>query len=99
MIVEVLPDVSPELMESADWYELEREGLGADLLVEVDRGIDRIGEGPFRYPVVYRNIRRLQVDRFPFGIFFLIRDDRAIEFAITHLSRDSATWQMHIPLR
>jgi len=97
MLVELLPGTLPDLLESAEWYELERVGLGADLLVEVDRAIDRIAEGPLRFPAVRGKVRRAQVDRYPFGVYFLLRPDRAVIFTVTHLSRDPAVWQNRIP--
>jgi hypothetical protein len=40
--VYIAPAVFPDLLESAEWYEVEQEGLGADLLLEVDSVLEQI---------------------------------------------------------
>jgi hypothetical protein len=94
-----LHQVWPSLLASAEWYELERDGLGGEFVEAVDRVTDTIAEAPERYPVVYRDARRAQVERFPFGAFFVIRGDVVYVFSITHLHRNPRRWQRLIPPR
>jgi hypothetical protein len=89
----IAPAVFPDLLESAEWYELERQGLGVELLVEVDAVIDQIKDAPARFPRVEGELRRAQVHRFPFGIFFRVDGNRVVVFAILHLSRDTSEWK------
>jgi hypothetical protein len=95
----VLHRVLPTLLASAEWYELERSGLGGEFIEAVDRVTDSIAESPFRYPVVYRDARRAQVERFPFGVFFVIRDKVVYVFSVSHLHRNPSRWQRIIPSR
>ena len=47
-------------------------------------GLDRIEAHPFGYQVVYRNTRRVILDKFPYSIYFLIQDARVIVLAVIH---------------
>lgn len=44
-------------------------------------------------PLVYRDVRRALLKRFPYGVFFRLRPDRIRVLAILHLSRDTSRWQ------
>jgi hypothetical protein len=92
MRMRVLPAVWSELFSSAAWYELERRGLGADLLDEAAATLDRIESDPRIFPRVRGGIRRAQLRRFPFGVFFEIFDDAIVIYCIIHLARDENAW-------
>ena len=40
------PDAGAEITEAAQYYEVRRSGLGADLLAEVERALDQILTNP-----------------------------------------------------
>ena len=43
-IVDILPAATSDIIEAAQWYEGEREGLGADFAAEVDKAIAWLAE-------------------------------------------------------
>ncbi len=51
------------------WYERQREGLGEEFLTAVTNALNSVSGNPERYPIVYRETRRLQLRRFPFSVF------------------------------
>ena len=51
-------------------------------------GLDRIEAHPFGYQVVYRNSRRVILDKFPYGIYYLIQDATVIVLAVIHHKRN-----------
>ena len=83
----VRPEAELDALEAASWYEGERADLGTEFLDEPRTTLSRIEEGPQRFPVVFREVRRSILHRFPFGVFFIIESDSAIVLAITHLRR------------
>ncbi len=95
----VLHHVWPSLWESADWYELERAGLGADLLREALSTLEAVAREPWRFPKVYRDARRAQTNRFPFGVFFVVRQNTVYVFGIVHLHRHPKHWKQHLPAK
>lgn len=49
-----------------------------------------IGVHPAQYPAVYRDVRRALVHRFPYGVFYVPREDRIFVVACFHARRDPA---------
>jgi hypothetical protein len=45
------------------------------------------------FPIVAGRIRRALVNRFPFGVFFVLVNDTAIVIAVMHLNRGPGSWQ------
>ncbi len=83
-----------EAGEAARWYEGERAGLGKSFLERIDLSLDDMTENPLRFPLIYRDIRRAMVWRFPYGLYFRIRPGATIKVvAILHLASDPRRWQ------
>ena len=82
-----------EFIESAAWYEDQRQGLGAEFIERVENVLDNIAENPQLYPVVFRDIREAFVSKFPYCVYYRVKADRIVVTAVFHTSRDSAVWQ------
>lgn len=85
------------LLDSAEWYALERAGVGPEFLRSVKASLAAIEENPLRFPQIFHDARRAQVARFPFGVFFVIRHDTIYVFAIVHLHRNPKHWKQLAP--
>ena len=48
----VRPLAEADVREAAFWYERKREGLGAELTLELDAIYDRIGHSPRQFPEI-----------------------------------------------
>jgi toxin ParE1/3/4 len=59
-----------EVAEAQLWYEKHQSGLGAEFYSEVSHSIDRLADTPLIYQIVYRDIRRAVVRRFPYLIWY-----------------------------
>ncbi|MGB9428935.1 MAG: type II toxin-antitoxin system RelE/ParE family toxin [Gammaproteobacteria bacterium] len=81
-----------ELVEAAAWYEAQRPGLGAEFITEIERCTAQASEAPEFYPVVYKNLRRAVVRRFPYSIYFRAESARIVVLAVFHGSRDPMIW-------
>jgi plasmid stabilization system protein ParE len=89
----VSPQAEREAHRAAQWYEKESAGLGAAFLEVVEQTLEAIEENPLRFPVVYRDVRRALLNRFPYGIFFRLRPTRLRVIAVMHLARHPSRWQ------
>jgi plasmid stabilization system protein ParE len=87
------PWVQREVQEAAKWYEQRSPGLGAAFLEVVEQALQSVVENPLRFPLVERDVRRVLLKRFPYGVFFRVRPDRLKVIAILHLYRDPRIWQ------
>ncbi len=89
----VRPEAEEELAEAYEWYEQQAQGLGFDFLLHVEAALSSIQRSPQMYPVIYKNVHRCLVRRFPYGIFYLVERERIVILAIFHASRDPRAWQ------
>jgi hypothetical protein len=89
----VRPEAELDAFEAALWYEGERIGLGGAFL-ETMRGVfGRIASMPMQFPLVSADVRRAIMDRFPFGVFFVVDGSLATVIAVMHLHREPTTWE------
>lgn len=82
-----------ELIEAQDWYEAEAAGLGGRFRDAIGALIKNMSDNPRQFPVVFENVRRALVRRFPYSLFFVIEKDVLVVIACFHASRDPSRWQ------
>jgi plasmid stabilization system protein ParE len=83
------PLVRADLQSAYDWYEDQLSGLGGEFRDEFFHVYRKLGQDPLLYAVRFANIRRLNLDRFPYGIFYIVRPDEVRVLAVLHASRDT----------
>lgn len=66
------------------WYESRVVGLGAAFLRAMDACMARIARHPEAYAVQHGCVRRARLHRFPYGVFYVIRDDFIDVLAVYH---------------
>lgn len=89
----IRPAAEQDLAEAHRWYEEQRTGLGADFLLCVEDGLAKIRTAPEAYPIVHRNVRRLLIRRFPYGVFYMVEPTRILILAVLHERRDPEVWK------
>jgi toxin ParE1/3/4 len=97
MKVIILHRVKLMLLASAQWYEAQRVGLGGEFLAAVDAVVLAIENAPYRFPVVFKDARRAQLERFPYGVFYVLRHDDIYVYSVSHLHGDPRQWQRAVP--
>jgi plasmid stabilization system protein ParE len=91
--LDVSPEAELDVLEAALWYEGERPGLGEEFLRALRRLYERISETPLHFPKVRGETRRALLDRFPYGVFFVLTEEEFTVIAVLDLRRDPAIWQ------
>jgi toxin ParE1/3/4 len=81
-----------EFDEAFDWYNSQRAGLGSEFVAEVQKAFNRIAATPLMHRVVFADIRKGFVRRFPFAVFYRAHPDRIEVIAVFHASRDPSVW-------
>jgi plasmid stabilization system protein ParE len=90
----VLRDEAQAEFDAAfDYYEAQQAGLGIDFLARAQRVFDRIGANPLVHQVVFGDIRKAIVTRFPYCVFYRPHTDRVEVIAVFHSSRNPTVWQ------
>ena len=87
------PAARAELIVAQDWYEGEAPGLGRRFRQAIDVLAERMSANPRQFPVVFKNVRRALLRRFPYTIFFVVEDETLIVIACFHASRGPLQWQ------
>lgn len=85
-------EVSYDIKAAYDWYEKQRSGLGENFLLALEESYAKIKREPKLYQLIYKSVRRKLIQRFPYGIFFIIEDKKIIVIAIMHTKRNQSSW-------
>lgn len=96
--VRVARGARAELRAAARWYELRREGLGAEFLSAADRAVDRIRRFPTSGGLVVDadpslGIRHLLFEQFPYAILYVELPQQIRIIAFAHTSRAPGYWK------
>lgn len=94
--ITVRKEAEYDLKNIFQYYEDVRFGLGHDLLLCVEEAISKVQRNPTIYKIIYKNLRRIAVRRFPFRLFYFIDSDRIIVVAIFHAQKDPKSWSNRI---
>jgi toxin ParE1/3/4 len=91
-----------EVTDAADWYEREREGLGAEFLDAVQAQVADLRRLPtIGSPVPLRRkgvaLRRVWLARFPYALVFAELGDEFVIFAVAHGHRRPTYWRRRLP--
>jgi plasmid stabilization system protein ParE len=76
------------LQSAFDWYEERRAGLGLEFIKEFRGYYYRLKQTPLRYSIRFADIRRVNLDRFPYAIFYIAAPEELRVLAVIHGGRD-----------
>lgn len=78
--------------EAYYWYEEQREGLGENLSLCFDEGLEILQRNPY-FEVRERNIRTLNIRRFPYQIVYRVDVNTIQVIAFFHAHRNPSIWK------
>ncbi len=90
------PEAQSDLEDSFNWYENQRRGLGSEFFLCVEVCLEKIGRNPKLFSVVYKDLRRALIRRFPYQVLYQEKEDKIIIFAIFHVKRNSKIWEKRL---
>ena len=73
-----------DLDEAYAWYESRAGGLGESFLQAAEACLARIQRHPEAYALQHGRVRRARLHRFPFSVFYVIREDFIDVLAVYH---------------
>lgn len=82
-----------DILEAQRWYSQQSPDLDLAFRDELDRTLTLIREHPAAYPIVHEKIRRANLRRFPFGVFYVQRKDHVFVLGVVHHARDPRSWK------
>lgn len=84
----VRPPAKREIAEADAYYA--PYGKADAFLAALDQTFTQIADRPLMYPIVYEDVRRALVRRFPYSVFFVVEHTRAVVLAVHHQHRNPA---------
>jgi plasmid stabilization system protein ParE len=92
------PEARVDLLAAADFYDMRKEGLGAEFAVDVGLALARVLEAPERWPEIERGVRRYRLDRFPYAVIYRISSGSMVDIiAVFDLRREPGSWRRDRP--
>jgi len=92
----VRPVAEADIDEAHAWYECKQPGLGRDFVSRVDAAFVKLGASPDLGILVHKQLRRPAVERFPYGVFYVIEDQRIIVVGVIHGRRAPRVWKRRL---
>ena len=96
MIIRFTPEADAELTEARQWYSHQRKDLDLEFMQCVDDALSRVVKNPNFFPIVYQNLRRAVVRRFPFAVFYEVASDEVQVIAVFHSRRNPEIWKTRV---
>ena len=87
------PEARQDLQDAHDWHEDQRGGLGVEFMEEIQGALERIRNHPLRWAAIEEDVRRCLTKRFPYGVFYLVEEERIVVLAVMHQAKDPESWR------
>ena len=81
-----------EIGEAQEWYEMQSTGLGDEFIAAMELQLKRLEQAPLLYAEVIPDVRRALLPRFPYGLFYIMRDNLIHVLAVLHDARHPRQW-------
>ena len=89
----VRKEAETDIAEAFDYYESCRKNLGHDFLLAVEASLHKIQRNPLLYKEIHRQIRRVFINRFPYGIYFVIIKSTLVVIGVIHARKNPRHWK------
>ena len=81
-----------EIGEAFDWYEEQSKGLGSEFELAFELQLKRLEQVPLLYTEIIPGVRRTLLPRFPYGVFYTVKNDLVHVLAAIHNARNPRRW-------
>jgi len=89
------PLVRADISDAINWYEDQMPGLGLEFWTDFRTHFQLLTHNAELYAVRFADVRRMNLDRFPYGLFYVIRKPEVWLLAVLNASRDTETILAH----
>src|SRR5215216_718382 len=96
MLIRFNAEADAELTEARHWYSHYRQDLGLEFMQCIDDVLARVVRNPHLFPIVYGNLRRAVVRRFPFAVLYEVNANEIQIVAVFHSRRNPEAWKSRV---
>jgi plasmid stabilization system protein ParE len=86
-------EAASDVTLARDWYDEQREGLGANFVRSLENTVDMIADFPDAFPEIAKGHRRAILQRFPYFLYYRTDRDGIEVLACLHSSRSPDVWR------
>jgi len=86
-------EAEADIAEAYQYYESCRENLGSDFMLCIEESFSRIQKNPKQYKVIYKNVHRALVKRFPYGVYYVVLKKTISVLSVMHARKNPGHWQ------
>ena len=91
--VVVRVEANADLVEAFQYYEDQAEELGGEFLTAVESCLSSLEQFPTRNVLLYKQVRRALLRRFPYGVFYQVEGETVTVVACVQTSRNPRHWK------
>ena len=88
----ILSLAANEILEAAVWYDDQRDGLGDELILNFEASLNTILRNPFAYQLRFKDLRLVNISRFPFQIIYYVEKNLVTVIAFHHSKKSTRHW-------
>ena len=88
MRIKISPFAEHDLDMTAEWYNFQRDNLGNEFAVETSEMFERIKANPLQFSENYGKMRKAVMNRFPYSVFFVVKDENVYILGVFSASRN-----------
>lgn len=85
-----------DLADIIAYYEAQKVGLGLAFESELETMLEYLSDAPLLYPITWKNIRRMNLERYPYAVYYFVEDSYVSIIAVLHQSRNPDLWKRRI---
>ena len=85
-----------DIEKAREYFNNKKNTLGEEFWKEVKAKLEQIEENPNQFQIIVDEARRANLKRFPFGIFYIVKDLIINVFGVIHFSRSPELWQKRV---
>lgn len=93
-ILSIRKEAELDINNDFEYYQEKRAGLGHDFLLCVEEALEKLQRNPLAYREIYKGLRRVPIQRFPYRIFYVVQNHNVIITAVFHARKDPKSWSL-----
>lgn len=91
--ISVRKEAEADIIEAFEYYESCQKNLGRVFLQCIEESLTKIQKNPLFYKEIYQHVRRIFINRFPYGVYFVILEDTLLVIGVIHARKNPRHWK------
>jgi toxin ParE1/3/4 len=88
----IRPEAEADIAAAYQYYALVAEGLELEFERVLEASLAQIQRHPELFALVYQNVRRALLRRFPYGLLYIVEPQHIVVLGCFHVRRDPRSW-------